>query len=474
MNWQERRAAAKHGNAQSLGALAAKLKQAGRLEEAVALYRRALAADPVFFEAHNNLGNLLKQQGELDQAIGHFQQALALRPQSGQTHNNLGNALQQQGRFDEALGHYRRAVALTPDLAELHNSLGSLLHVRGDWQEAVASYEQALTLQPGHAAACINLGLVLADMGHHAEALAAARIAAGLSAQAGFPHFQLGLLLARCGCAEGARMCLHTHLQGDPEDRDGVRLLLARLGFEAMPERASDAQIERLYSSRALSWDQGAAGPNGYRGATLVAAAMEQFTNGAGGLDILDIGCGTGLVGALVRKQARQLVGVDLSLPMLAQAKDKHVYDALHRGDLIAFLNENANAFDVVTCAATLIHFGDLYPAFEAGARCLRDGGLFLVTLFQHEQDDNGFAIGSLDGLAQGGCYEHGRAYVMRLAETCGFTVEGLERHVHEHVQRTPRMAMVGALRRQPRADAMIACDAAAFAAAIAVTSAPA
>ncbi len=44
------------------------VKGQGKLDEAVACYRRAVELKPDFAEAHNNLGNAFKDQGELDEA----------------------------------------------------------------------------------------------------------------------------------------------------------------------------------------------------------------------------------------------------------------------------------------------------------------------------------------------------------------------------------------------------------------------
>jgi len=124
-------------------------------------------------------------------------------------------------------------------------------------------------------------------------------------------------------------MCFNAYLAGDPEDRQGVRLLLAGLDDGPLPERTSLAQLEEIYRRRANLWDQGAVGPTGYRGHALVAGLLERLNGGARGLDIIDAGCGTGLVGRLVAAKARRLVGVDASRAMLDKAKDKDVYHQL-------------------------------------------------------------------------------------------------------------------------------------------------
>jgi predicted TPR repeat methyltransferase len=95
-------------------------------------------------------------------------------------------------------------------------------------------------------------------------------------------------------------------------------------------------------------------------------------------LDILDLGCGTGLCGLALAKQKRRLVGVDLSEKMLTQARARDLYDELHLGEVHAWLRGAATArFDVVIAADVLIYIGALEELFREVARVLRNGGRF-------------------------------------------------------------------------------------------------
>ncbi len=93
---------------------------AGRIDEAVARYDRALSADPEYADAHNNLAVALLTLGRIDEAAPHFERALVLKPASADAHNNLGNWLAEQGKLDQALKHFERAIAIRPDYAEAH------------------------------------------------------------------------------------------------------------------------------------------------------------------------------------------------------------------------------------------------------------------------------------------------------------------------------------------------------------------
>jgi predicted TPR repeat methyltransferase len=451
MNRKERRAAAKCKDSTSLCALAELLEKEGKFAEAAESYRRALDVNPSLYKVRNELARMLRAQGLFDEALAHFEQALAVatdQHDQGGICNNIGTLALDMGDYPRAIERLQRAVALQPHFAPGYSSLAVALHSVGQADEAITRFQQALALDPGLLAARIDLSIALIKQGRKVEALDHAEIASRSSEEPSFPHYSFGVLMSLCGCVEAARLCLNTYLDREPGDPKGGRMLLAALG-DAIPERASDDQLRALYTRRAGFWDQGSAGPHGYRGADLVSSALHRF--GGEGLDIADAGCGTGLVGKLVAGHARQLVGIDLSAAMMQKAREKGVYDRLHEGDLIAFLNDHPDSFDAVTSAATLIHFGDLRPAFDAAARSLRDRGLFIFTLFPNQDDEDAISVGSLDGLVQGGCYQHGRAYVARLAEITGFAVETLELAIHEYNQQQPRMGLLVALRRLAR-----------------------
>jgi predicted TPR repeat methyltransferase len=100
-----------------------------------------------------------------------------------------------------------------------------------------------------------------------------------------------------------------------------------------------------------------------------------------------------------------------------------------------------------VTCAATLIHFGELRSAFDAAAQSLRANGAFVLTLFPNA-DVDGVAVGSLDGRAQGGVFTHGSRYVAKTAEAAGLAVEVMEMNVHEFDGGKPVAGLVIGLRK--------------------------
>jgi predicted TPR repeat methyltransferase len=337
-------------------------------------------------------------------------QAIAAGGATPDLHYNLAIALKAQGRLREAAASYGRAVALKPDYADAHNNLGNIWKELGERDQARASFERALQARPGNADTHYNLGILCGQAGEHE---AAAR------------HF---------------RHCLAI----DPGDSRGIAILLAAMGEGEVPERSSAAQLQKIYDVRARFWDQ----ESSYFGHVLVAEALRDHA--AAGLDILDMGCGTGLVGGLVRGLAGRLDGVDLSAAMLDRARAKEIYDRLEQAELLSFLIAHPDSYDALLAAATLIHFGNLGPLFQAAARSLRRQGLFIFTLFPHEADNADFAVAASDRLAQSGCFRHGTGYVERLAADNGFAILLFKTVLHELDQDgKPVPGLLAVLRRE-------------------------
>jgi tetratricopeptide (TPR) repeat protein len=137
------------------------LKDQGKLEEAIACYRRALELKPDFAEVHSNLGNALNEQRKPDEAAACYRRALELKPDFADAHGNLAGALRDQGKPDEAIACYRRAVELKPDDAEAHANLGIALEETGDLPGAENSFRAALRLDPRYALAHHQLAVLL-------------------------------------------------------------------------------------------------------------------------------------------------------------------------------------------------------------------------------------------------------------------------------------------------------------------------
>jgi tetratricopeptide (TPR) repeat protein len=159
------------------------LKGAGRLDEALAAYDRALVVRPdypvargareriagLLAETRNRSGNDSRAAGRLHVALADYDRALALVPDYAEAMNNRAAALWGLGRFDEAMTGFDAALAGRPDYIEAHFNRGNSLRDMLRLDEAMQSYDRATALDPHFAPAWRNKGFCALLMGDFAS-----------------------------------------------------------------------------------------------------------------------------------------------------------------------------------------------------------------------------------------------------------------------------------------------------------------
>jgi tetratricopeptide (TPR) repeat protein len=153
-------------------ALGDQLSGQGKMNEALAEYRRAVQIEPDNVEAHRQLSRLLFQKGDLTAAVGESREVARLAPGDAGVRLNLGLALYFQGDLAGATREYREALRLKPDDPGAHALLAAALKRSGELNAAMAEYREAVRLNPSFAAAHHDLGALLEAEGDRQNALA--------------------------------------------------------------------------------------------------------------------------------------------------------------------------------------------------------------------------------------------------------------------------------------------------------------
>ena len=199
---------------------------------------------------------------------------------------------------------------------------------------------------------------------------------------------------------------------GDPQ----ALHMVASLGGRTMPRRASDGYLREHFDDFAPDFDRSLVRDLKYQVPKLLSDAVREVRGrGAPAMDVLDLGCGTGLVGVRFRRRARRLVGVDLSHKMAVRARKRGVYDAVAVAEITRYLRETKRRYDLITAADVLIYIGDVGPMFHAAVRVLRPGGLLAVSA--EAQKRGGFRLTDTGRYAHTLTYLRGEAKRAGLAE---------------------------------------------------------
>lgn len=400
------------------------LHQKGLIEAAEAIYRGILAAKPDHADALQFLALILNKRGESAAAAAMLRDAARHAPGHAGIWNNLGNVLLQSGDTDGAVEAYRRTVDLAPDFAPPYNNLAVVHRSRGEHAQAEAAYRTALALDPEFADAWHNLSILMLATRRFEEAVQCGLRAVTLAPRHRFALKRVGVAYAYLGELDKAAEVFRAWLAEEPDNALARHHLAACVGTD-VPPRASDAYVEATFDRFAASFDAKLTRLD-YRAPGLVAQALREACGAdARGLRILDAGCGTGLCGREIRPMAAELVGVDLSAGMLAEAARTGLYDALVKSDLTAYLAAGHGPFDVVLSADTLCYFGALEAFAEAVFASLAPGGILVFTAEAAPEGEV-----SRYRLHPNGRYQHDGAYIDQALAAAGLQIHGRRANV--------------------------------------------
>jgi tetratricopeptide (TPR) repeat protein len=146
---------------EALNGLGLSYSNAGKLDEAIICYRKALEINPKLAAAHVNLGAALAKKGDFERAVSHYKQALRTLD-SVIVHRNLAHALFRLGRFPDAVREYRKILRILPNDPYIHNRIGVALFKDGKIDEGIAHVMEALRFKPAFPEARNNLRIMLA------------------------------------------------------------------------------------------------------------------------------------------------------------------------------------------------------------------------------------------------------------------------------------------------------------------------
>jgi tetratricopeptide (TPR) repeat protein len=243
-----------------LAAQAQELKARGRLGDAIALYRQAVAAAPGSAAAAHNLAAALGDAGLWGEAETHIRTALATGAGAAESWLVLGRCLQSRGAFDDAEAAFLEAVQRRPTMQDALLDLAQLRWMRsGDIAAATSSVDAALRHSPanlgvrlvrikilentGHAEAAFEeaqrlaqthpddfaiavvASQLAADQGHSGVALAHAERATTLVPQ--HPIAAVALITACLGVGDASRaeVIATEYLRNAPHDQHALALL---------------------------------------------------------------------------------------------------------------------------------------------------------------------------------------------------------------------------------------------------------
>lgn len=400
---------------QQLFAEAVELHRRGALTEAEERYQRVRALLPDHPSVLANLAIVCRDLGKLAEAERYGAQAVAADPENPGSHLNLGAVREKRGDLEAARKAYQRAHQLAPDTPQILNNLGKLLHQMGETTRGRTLLERALQLAPDYPAALNNLGVVCSDQGDLAQAERLLEKSLNLDPDNVNTRYNLAGICNARKRHDQALQHLERILQLAPNHEAAAHMRAALSGIT--PTIAPRRYVEEVFDKYAPRFDNHLQMTLGYTAPQVLAALVREhcatllpFSH------LLDLGCGTGLSGSAFRDLASSLTGIDLSAHMLAQAREKKLYDRLVQDEILDFLDQENSQYDAFVAADVLVYLGNPQPLFALLDQRSAPRAILACSIERAPEATDYMLLPS-------GRYAHNPASLQRCACEHGFTV---------------------------------------------------
>jgi predicted TPR repeat methyltransferase len=389
----------------------------GQLTEAADMLNKARAQIPNDPRVYMMAGVMSEKAGNVAGAFQLMRTGLDLAPNWAPGIVVLAQLQARQGQFAEAKDNAATALQLDSANGMVRDGAIDVAHHAMDVNLAVDLLQDGLKLQPTNAKWRLLLANDLSHLERYDEAL---ELWEGLIAES--PHDEKALTgrmhtLLAAGRLEEASMVTATLLALDP-----TNTVYAYYDARAKGQTPTHQPAElnrKLFDTAAHIFDQQLVQGLRYQLPDQIAKKLLKLHPDKK-IRLLDLGCGTGLLGARLGKLDGSLDGVDVSPKMLEQASRLNLYDSLKVADLHDTLREAATeSYDVITALEVCVYVGDLSEAVPAAWRVLTRGGCLIFSCEIAPEDGPDLFLNPTTER-----YVHKRSHVEGVCRAAGFSVD--------------------------------------------------
>ncbi|WP_022727345.1 tetratricopeptide repeat protein [Fodinicurvata sediminis] len=398
---------------------------AGDAARAIELLNPVLETDPENVQLLKVRGSARARHGDIEGALDDASLAVTLAPSDPEAAYLLGSVLYGCKRYEEAVLCFGDAVRQSPTAKSYLLALADSFIALQKWQAAEELLNAVIAEDPATS---------FTPYGMLATAYLKQRCpgkAVSLLEEAGRQGFndsryyqQLGNAYITAQQTEKAVTAFEAVLRLEPDNTYAKHLLAAARG--QVTNKASGSYAAQLFDSYADSFDKHLVELH-YRVPGLVRRAVERIYPSIGPEPdkkklgrILDLGCGTGLVGVVLSDiLGGFLKGVDISSKMVAKSQEKQIYSELETADIQELLQQDKEIYDLVIAADVLCYFGELEELFKDVRAHLLTGGVFIFSVESHPEDaEQPYTLSS------SARYRHQKSYVEDAIVQAGFSIE--------------------------------------------------
>ncbi|WP_457577152.1 tetratricopeptide repeat protein [Desulfomarina sp.] len=345
---------------------------------AEAMYSRLLDICPPSPVLYSRMAMLYYEMDAFEKAAAMYGKALKFEPDDPDLHFNYALSLKKCGQLKEAIAVFSELTERLVSDPEPFYNLANCYRETGRFKMAAESYEKTLALDTTHFSALKNLAYVYHRLGNY----------------------------------EKATKLYERILDNDPGNEQARHMLFSITGKK--PPSIPDQYVAEIFDEYSDVFEKHLLEELQYSVPDKLKTAFKTLNYPVKHFSrCLDLGCGTGLAGAVFAELCDNLTGIDLSAKMVEKAKEKKIYDKLEVVEIKKFLQRREHFFDLIIAADVLTYMGDLRPVMKAISDVCTERGIFCFSL--ENSDKPGYHLGKT------GRFLHAQTYLLEIALECGW-----------------------------------------------------
>lgn len=404
------------------------LTRLGEQTEAVERFKKLIEQHPKYGKAYSQLTQLYLNAEQYDDVITLTERRFSVCGQDADSYHDLGIALFKQDKTDEAISAFEQALILNTDYADTNHLLGNANIALGDYNKATNYFFRQLEVEP-MVESYYNIGVIFMHQERNKEAIRYLDLAADMDPDYLPTHLNLGAIYLKQNRTAQAISHYRKAVEIKPDDAQ-IKHILAALEQDKTPDAAPKEYLQNLFDQYSTYYDQHLTQHLKYDvPQKFLQAFIEETDADKNSLTILDLGCGTGLVGAQFKRYAEKLIGVDLSEQMIDSARTKKLYDELDLADVQTTIDQYSN-LDLIIAGDVFTYIGKLDRIFKDAFGALKNDGLFIFSVEKTNTQPY--------ELHQSIRYAHSRHYLEQLIEDTGFEVLRFDNLVLRQQRKVP------------------------------------
>lgn len=385
--------------------------------------------------------------GDYEKAESYYRNAWTLVPNSEMVNINLLNVDFACKRYAAAITKANQILKTNPDSIDTLLILGAVYFEQGRYEDSKRYLERVLNLNPDVFWALNYMEQCSEKTGDYDKALDYGFRAVKASGGEDSQHINYAYALYEIGTAAGMEKVMpyaEQWLDSFPENPI-VKYAVAALKNDVSAKISDASYIQKVFDYFADSFEESLRNLE-YRVPEYINAFLKRFYGWKifRNLEILDLGCGTGLVGEYLAGYVGKghIYGVDLSAGMLKKAQQKNIYSKLFCGDILHFLNDKISCLDLITAADVFIYFGNLDSLFAKMNQALKKGGRAIFSISQNRINERDYFLHA------SGRFVHSWGYITHILQRNGFRLEKVKEEILRYENGEPVFGWIISVRK--------------------------